>query len=111
MQFVKRVINKLIEDGYIRRYLEWDATHTDDGVTIHVRAVNDGVTEPWIPTVEELDGITFYTPDPGRTRVMVAGQELSDVSVNPRDRTYRGSVTINASPVHPTPTTLPGAAS
>jgi hypothetical protein len=65
--------------------------------------VNDGVTEPWVPTVEELDGITFYTPDPGRTRVVVAGEELSSVSANPPDRTYRGSVTIHDSPLHATP--------
>jgi len=103
--------DRLLAYGFVRRYLKWDATHADDAVIIHVRAVNDGVTKPWVPTVEELDGITFYTPDPGRTRVMVAGQELSDVSVNPPDRTYRGSVTINAPPVQPTPTTLPGASS
>lgn len=75
--------DRLLTYSLVRRYLEWDATRTDGGVTIHVRAVNDGVTEPWIPTVDELDGITFYTLDPGRTRVVVAGEELSDVSVTP----------------------------
>ena len=75
--------DRLLTYSFVRRYLKWSATSADDGVTIHVRAVNDGVTEPWVPTVEELDGITFYTPDPGRTRVVVAGEELSDVSVTP----------------------------
>ena len=100
--------DRLLAYGFVRRYLEWDATSADDGVTVHVRAVNDGVTEPWVPTVEELDGITFYTPDPGRTRVVVAGQELSDVSVNPPDRTRRGSVTIHVPPIQPATITIPG---
>ena len=109
IHFVGR--DRLLAYGFIRRYLEWDVSRADDGVIIHVRAVNDGVMKPWVPTVEELDGITFYTPDPGRTRVMVAGQELSDVSVNPPDRTYRSSVTIHVPPVQPTLTTPPGASS
>lgn len=95
--------DRLLTYSFVRRYLEWDVTSSNDGVTIRVRAVNDGVTKPWVPTVEELDGITFYTPDPGRTRVVLAGQELSDVSVNPPDRTGRGSVTISNPPVHAIP--------
>jgi len=104
--------DRLLSHSFVCRYLGWNATRTDDGVTIYVRAVDDGVTEPWVPTVEELDGVTFYTPDPGRTRVMVAGRELPDVSVNPPDRTYRGSVTIHIPPVQPpvlpAPTSPPG---
>ena len=95
--------DRLLGYSFVRRYLEWNATRTDDGVTIYVRAVNGGVAKPWVPTVEELEGITFYTPDPERTRVLVAGQELSNVSVNPPDRTRRGSVTLRPTAVQPTP--------
>ncbi len=95
--------DRLLAYGFVRRYLEWNAARTNGEVIIHVSAVDDGVTEPWIPTLKELEGITFYTPDPERTRVLVAGQELSNVSVNPPDRTRRGSVTVRPTAVQPIP--------
>ncbi|MFH1865594.1 MAG: hypothetical protein ABIK85_06900 [Candidatus Eisenbacteria bacterium] len=95
--------DRLLAYGFVRRYLDWDAVRTDDGVTIRVRAVSDGLVEPWVPTLKELEGITFYTPDPGRTRVFVAGEMLQDVTVNPPDWTRRESVTIRPAPTQPTP--------
>jgi hypothetical protein len=88
--------DRLLGYGFIRRYLDWSATRSDAGVTIDIRAVDDGVTESWVPTIEELDGITFYTPDPSRTRVRLGGEDLTEISINPRDRTHRASVTIHA---------------
>ncbi|MFH1688712.1 MAG: hypothetical protein ABIE42_00565 [Candidatus Eisenbacteria bacterium] len=95
--------DRLLAYGFVRRYLDWDAVRTDDGVTIRLRAVDDGLVEPWVPTLKELSGITFYTPDPERTRVLVAGEMLRDVTVNPTDWTRRGSVTIRPAPTQPTP--------
>jgi hypothetical protein len=88
--------DRLLSYSFVRRYLEWSAVSSDDGVTIHIRAVDDGVAEPWIPTPEELTGITFYTPDPEGTRVFVAGTELPGVTANAPDWTKRGSVTIGS---------------
>ena len=91
----------LLAYSYVRRYLEWSATTSDDGVTIRIRGVDDGVAAPWVPTLEELTGITFYTPDPERTRVFIAGEELLDVTANDPDWTRRGSVTIGSPPGRP----------
>ena len=87
--------------SYIRRYLGWSATTSDDGVTIRIRSVDDGVAPPWVPTPQELTGITFYTPDPERTRVFVLGEELSGVTANDPDWSKRGSVTIGEPPGRP----------
>lgn len=95
--------DRLLAYCFVRRYLVWEAVRTDDGVTIRVHAVDDGLTEPWVPALGELSGITFYTPDPERTRVFVAGEMLEDLAVNPPDRTRRGSVTIRSAPDQPTP--------
>ncbi len=105
--FVER--DRLLAYGFVRRYLDWSAERTDEGVTVRVRGVGGGLVDPWIPTLEELEGITFYTPDPERTRVFVAGEMLQDVTVNPPDWTRRGSVTIRSTPtrpvqIQPTPT-------
>jgi hypothetical protein len=97
-------LDRLLEYCFICRYLDWDATSTDEGVTILVHAVDPALDSEdgapprplsrWIPTQDELAGVTFYSPDPGRTRVMLDGVELTDLQVNPADRTRRGSVTI-----------------
>jgi hypothetical protein len=86
--------DQILAYGYLRRYLDWDATNTDDSVTIHVHAVHDTLAEPWVPTLDELDGLTFYTPDPERTRVTLGGSEVHTLTVNAPDRMRRGSVTI-----------------
>ena len=93
--------DRLLVYSYVRRYLDWSATTSDDEVTIRIRGVDDGVVGQWVPTPEELTGITFYTPDPAGTRVFVAGEELLDVTANDPDWTRRGSVTIGSPPGRP----------
>lgn len=100
--------DRLLAYAFVHRYLDWSAARSDDGIDIHVRCVDDGLAEPWTPTLKELEGITFYTPDPRRTRVFVAGEMLEEVTVNLPDWTRRGSVTIRPvsaepGPARPTP--------
>lgn len=95
--------DRLLAYGFVRRYLAWEVERADDGITIHVRGVGDGLAEPWIPSLAELEGITFYTPDPERTRVFLAGEMLEGVAVNSPDRTRRGSVTIWSTTTQPIP--------
>jgi hypothetical protein len=93
--------DRLLAYSYVRRYLDWSSTSSDDGVTIRIRSVDDGEAPPWVPMPEELTGITFYTPDPERTRVLIAGEEVLDVTSNAPDWTKRGSVTIGSPPGRP----------
>lgn len=95
--------DRLLAYGYVRRYLDWDVANSEEGVTIHMRAVHDTLADRWVPTLDELDGLTFYTPDPQRTRVTLAGDEVHGLTVNAPDQTGRGSVTVRAAstPIEP----------
>lgn len=86
--------DRLLAYSFVRRYLDWGGARTDGGVTITIRSVDDGAGHRWIPTLAELDGITFYTPDPENTRVIVGGEAVENLIINGEDRTRRGSVTV-----------------
>ena len=50
-----------------------------------------------IPSIEELQGITFYVEDSKRTDIFLASQKITQLQLNPADETGRPSVTI---PLH-----------
>lgn len=87
-------LERLLSYALLRRYLLWGFVRGDTGVVITVGGVDGGAGEPWVPTWEELDGVTFYTPEPERTSVMIAGGGPGNLRVNPPDHMRRGSVTI-----------------
>ena len=90
-------LGELLAYDHIRRHLVWEATTGDDGVSIRILSVDDGVATPWVPSPEELKGITFYTPDAEHTTVSLGGASLNVVA-NPPDRTRRESVTVSGEP-------------
>jgi hypothetical protein len=91
-------LGELLAYDFVRRYLVWNVEQSDGWTLIEVEAVDDGLGGRWIPTLSELSGITFYTPSPERTRVLLNGSEIPEVTPNAPDRTRRGSVTIGLRP-------------
>jgi hypothetical protein len=89
-------LGQLLAYDFVRRNLDWSAERSSSDVTIRIRAIDDGIGTRWVPTVEELEGITFYTPDASATRIFLGGEEIRSVRANGRDRTRRESVTIVA---------------
>lgn len=89
-------LGELLRYDFVRSHIVWDAERADSGVTIHIRAIDDGLGCRWVPSPGELDGVTFYTPDPERTRVILNGEDVPSITVNPPDHTRRGSVTVHA---------------
>jgi hypothetical protein len=85
--------NDLLSRNLIQRFLDWEVERVSSGVDIRIRGVAEEGTS-WVPTVEELQGVTFYTPVPERTRVFLDGEEISGLLVNPVDHTSRASVSI-----------------
>lgn len=75
--------------------LEWTTTTDQQGLRI------DLATKPRMPahngelSIDDLDGLTFYVPDPDRARVVLNGQEVRDLSRNAPDHTGRRSVSIS----------------
>ena len=46
-----------------------------DGVyEISICSIDDEVFGPHVPETKELEGLTFYTPDAGNTKVLVNGK-------------------------------------
>ena len=88
-------LGRLLSYDFVRRNLVWTAGNEDGQITIRIEGVDDGHGNAWVPTLDELDGITFYTPSAVGTRVLLAGREVTGLAMNPRDRTRRESVTIH----------------
>lgn len=85
---------RLLTHNLVHRYLDWTVERDTVSVDIRIRGVNGGAGDYWIPTLDELQGLTFYTPAPGSTRVYVGAHEIEGLVRNPADDTGRTSVTI-----------------
>jgi hypothetical protein len=46
------------------------------------------------PTIEQLQGLTFYVPDSSKVEVYVRGVEVKDIQHNPADDCGMESITI-----------------
>jgi hypothetical protein len=81
--------------GYCRarRTLEVETSRQGDRWTVSLTTTG-GQETPSAAGVCDLDGLTVYVPDPGRTRLVVNGWERADARRNPPDHTGRGSVSL-----------------
>ncbi|MFB0526288.1 MAG: hypothetical protein ACETVO_02305 [bacterium] len=76
------------------RYLNWSYGTKGDEMIITISSVEDPVFGSFVPTVEDLQGITFYVPDKDKIRIYLNDKEITDIQRNPRDFKERESVTI-----------------
>jgi hypothetical protein len=67
--------------------LSWQQlNYVVDGFNIRIISIDDLVRDSYMPTLIDLQGITFYTPDPEQTRVFIGNQEVTGrLCVNPDD--------------------------
>ena len=60
--------------------------YTVDGWDIIIHSIDDEVRGSYIPTIVDLQGITFYTPDPESTKVFIVSKEVTNEMIkNPSD--------------------------
>lgn len=64
-------------------------------ITIH--GFEDSIEGRRMPSIEELQGITFYVDDSRHTDIFLGSQQIDELQRNPADKTGRPSVTI---PLH-----------
>ncbi|HVQ78199.1 MAG TPA: hypothetical protein VMT79_21970 [Candidatus Binatia bacterium] len=78
--------------GYCRTAQEvaWAVSVAPDGA-LHL-ALRSG-SAPAL-SAADLDGLSFYVPDPARVRVTAEGREITDLRRNPPDHTGRPSVSL-----------------
>ncbi len=87
---------KLLTYNVVSRSLDWTVARTDGSIDIEIRAVDDALTGRREPALRELEGITFHTPAPERTRILIGSEPIGRLERNPPDHTGAASVTIPA---------------
>jgi len=76
------------------KYLNWSHEPKGDETVITISSVEDPVFGSFIPTIEDLQGITFYVPDKNKIRIYINDKEITNIQRNPPDFKERESVTI-----------------
>ncbi len=86
--------SKLLNYFVNHRYLNWSHETNNDEAIITIKNIEDPVFGPYIPTLQQLQGITFYIPDTRSVRIFVNNGEVKKVKINGADFTGRKSVTL-----------------
>ena len=90
---------KLLKYYVNNKYLIWHSSLKGNERNIHIACISDPVRGSFIPTVEDLGGITFYTNDPDNTHIFIQAKEISQININESDYTNRKSVMIPLKPL------------
>jgi len=92
--------NKLLEYYVNTKYLNWSEEFHDDSLRIYINNITDPVRGSFVPSLDDLSGVTFYSENPYKTKVFVGGTEVSDLQLNGKDENsyYSVSVKINKLP-------------
>ena len=81
--------------GYRRavREITFNSLSNKNGlyIDLNTRAVENSIGKP---TADDLDGLTFYVPDPAATYVKIDGEKVTGLKRNPPDHTGRPSVSL-----------------
>lgn len=85
-----RLLNYVVN----RDNLQYDYVTSSDGLEIRINAITDSVRGEFIPTIEELRGITFYIDQNQSTFLTLAGRRIPDVIRNRPDETGHASLSI-----------------
>lgn len=94
--------SKLLTYNWISRFLSWDSISKSGDIIITIRGVEDPLKGFSMPTVDDCQGLTWYTPIPERTRVfLLTGQELRLV-INPEDGSGKRTVSVPIESLNPT---------
>jgi len=86
--------SKLLNYYHACQYLAWSHRQTGGCTQIHIDYLDDPVFGKIIPTIEQLQGLTFYVPDSSRAEVYVRGVEVEGIQHNPVDDSAMESVTV-----------------
>ncbi|MFC2071729.1 hypothetical protein ACFLUU_03295 [Chloroflexota bacterium] len=86
--------SKLLNYNIVHKSLCWHSAVENGLMSIIIYKVADTVRGDYIPTPEQLRGITFYTPHAEKTRVFINSAEIADIERNTRDYTGKESVSI-----------------
>ena len=90
---------KLLNYYVNSQYLKWNVEKKKEKTYIKIEEINDPVRGSFIPSIDDLRGITFYTNDPESTHIFIQDKEISEMVINGLDFTGRKSVMIPLKPL------------
>lgn len=76
------------------KYLEWEVVRHNNLLNIQIKGVDDPVKGYWVPTVDDLQGLTFYIPDNTEAQITVNGRIISSAQHNAKDFSGRESISV-----------------
>ncbi len=85
--------SKLLNYYVHRKYLNWDYQLDGNELQINIKSISNEVEGEFVPTLEELEGITFYIPNNTNCKIILNNKEV-EFTKNPRDYNDRESVSI-----------------
>ncbi|UOF92389.1 hypothetical protein LSG31_09640 [Fodinisporobacter ferrooxydans] len=69
--------SRLLKYNVTERFLHYSVAHKNNQRIIHISAVRDPVFGTFTPTIDDLRGITFYTPDPDNTIIEIGNTPIA----------------------------------
>jgi len=85
--------SKLLNYYVHRKYLNWDYKLSGNHLKIIIKNISNEVEGEFIPTIEELEGITFYVPENVNCEILLNNKKI-DFIENPKDYEGRSSISI-----------------
>lgn len=86
--------SRLLNYYHAHEYLVWTVNQDEHCTRIMIDSIDDPVFGRWHPTVDQLQGITFYVSDSATTEIYIQGIRLKNIQRNPADQSGLQSVTI-----------------
>ncbi len=85
---------RLLTYHLVNKNLVWRVTCKDDIFVIDILYVKDEVDGNFVPTLEQLQGITFYTNHPEKTIIHLDGNKIAKIQINQPDEKGKTSISI-----------------
>lgn len=85
---------KLLRYYVNSKYLIWHSSINGNERNIYISCISDPVRGSFVPTIDDLRGITFYTDDPANTHILLQDKAVIEIVSNENDYTNRKSVMI-----------------
>lgn len=85
---------RLLTYHLVNKSLVWRVTCKDDIFVIDILYVKDEVDGNFVPTLEQLQGITFYTKHPEKTIIRLDGNKIAKIQINQPDEKGKTSISI-----------------
>ena len=86
--------SKLLNYYVNHKYLKWSYEIKEGVTNIYIHNISDPIFGIFVPTVNELEGITFYVKDVRSACIFINKKKILNVQLNPKDHTGRESITI-----------------